>query len=59
MEKISLYELGKMAQKGDEFAMLQIIELKKKTIKRYSYGNEDLYQFIILKIIEGIKKYKF
>lgn len=59
MEKISLYELGKMAQKGNEFAMLQIIELKKKTIKRYSYGNEDLYQFIILKIIEGIKKYKF
>lgn len=59
MEKISLYELGKMAQKGDEFAMLQIIERKKKTIKRYSYGNEDLYQFIILKIIEGIKNYKF
>ncbi len=59
MEKISLYELGKIAQQGNEFAMLQIIERKKKTIKRYSYGNEDLYQFIILKIIEGIKNYKF
>lgn len=33
MEKISLYELGKMAQKGNEFAMLQIIELKKKLSK--------------------------
>ena len=59
MKKISLYELGKMAQNDNEFAMLEIIERKKKTIKRYSYGNEDLYQFIILRIIEGIKNYKF
>lgn len=59
MEKTSLYELGKKAQNGDELAMLQIIEKKKKTIKRYSYGDEDLYQFIILKLIEGIKNYSF
>ena len=59
MKNKSLYELGKLAQKGDEMAMLEIIERKKKTIKRYSVGNEDRYQFIILKLIEGIKNYKF
>lgn len=55
----NLYELGKLAQKGDEMAMLEIIEQKKKIIKRYSFGDEDRYQFIILKLIEGIKNYKF
>jgi hypothetical protein len=59
MKNKSLYELGKLAQKGNEMAMLEIIERKKITIKRYSYGNEDRYQFIILKLIEGIKNYKF
>ncbi|MCI8345852.1 MAG: hypothetical protein HFJ42_07930 [Clostridia bacterium] len=55
----NLYELGKLAQKGNEIAMLEIIEQKKKIIKKYSYGSEDRYQFIILKLIEGIKNYKF
>lgn len=59
MKNKSLYELGKLAQKGNEIAMLEIIERKKITIKRYSFGNEDRYQFIILKLIEGIKNYKF
>ncbi len=59
MEKESLYELGKLAQAGDETAMLKIIELKKKILKKYSYGDEDRYQFLIIKVIEGIKRYKF
>ena len=59
MENKSLYELGKLAQAGDDMAMLEIIERKKKMLKRYSFGDEDRYQFIILKLIEGIKNYKF
>ena len=55
----SLYELGKLAQNGDEIAMLEIINRKKKMLVKYSYGDEDRYQYLILKIIEGIKKYKF
>ena len=59
MENLSLYELGKLAQKGDEFAMLEIIERKKNVIKRYSFGDEDLYQFIIMKLIIAIKNFNF
>ncbi len=59
MKDKDLYELGKLAQNGDEMAMLEIIERKKKMIKRYSYGDEDRYQFIVLKLIEGIKNFKF
>lgn len=59
MKNKTLYELGVLAQKGDEMAMLEIIERKKKIIKKYSFGDEDRYQFIILKMIEGIKNYKF
>ena len=59
MKNKSLYELGKMAQTGDDMAMLEIIERKKKMIKKYSFGDEDRYQFIILKLIEGIKRYNF
>ena len=40
-KNISIYELGKLAQNGDEVAMLEIINRKKKFIKRLSYGNED------------------
>ena len=54
-----LYELGKLAQNGNEMAMLEIIDRKKKMLKRYSFGDEDRYQFLVLKLIEGIKKYKF
>lgn len=59
MRNKSLYELGRLAQKGDDMAILEIIDRKKKILKRYSFGDEDRYQFIILKLIEGIKNYKF
>ena len=57
MRNKSLYELGRLAQKGDDMAILEIIDRKKKMLKRYSFGDEDRYQFIILKLIEGIKNY--
>lgn len=59
MKNKTIYELGILAQKGDEMAMLGIIERKKKMLKKYSFGDEDRYQYIILKLIEGIKNYKF
>ena len=59
MRNKSLYELGRLAKKGDDMAILEIIDRKKKMLKRYSFGDEDRYQFIILKLIEGIKNYKF
>ena len=59
MKDKSLYELGKLAQAGDEIAILEIIKRKKNIIKKYSFGDEDRYQFIILKLLEGIKNYKF
>lgn len=59
MENKSLYELGIQAKDGDDMALLEIIERKKKMIKKYSYGDEDRYQYIILKLIERIKNYKF
>lgn len=33
MKNKSLYELGKMAQSGDDMAMLEIIERKRKCLK--------------------------
>ena len=59
MKNKSLYALGILAQNGDEMAMLEIIERKKFLIRKYSFGDEDEYQYIILKLIEGIKNYKF
>lgn len=59
MKNKTIYELGILAQKGDEMAMLEIIERKKKMLKKYSFGDKDRYQYIILKLIEGIKNYKF
>lgn len=59
MKNKSLYELGKLAQAGDEMAMLEIIDRKRKMLKKYSFGDEDRYQYLILKMIEGIKNYKF
>ena len=50
MRNKSLYELGRLAQKGDDMAILEIIDRKKKMLKRYSFGDEDRYQFIILVI---------
>ena len=59
MNNLSLYELGIKAKNGDTIAMMNIIERKKTLIKKYAYGDEDAYQYIILKLIEGIKNYKF
>lgn len=59
MNNKSLYELGILAQKGNQMAMLEIIERKKKLLKKYSFKDEDRYQFLILKLIGGIKNYKF
>ena len=59
MRNKSLYELGKLAQNGDDMAILEIIDRKKEMIRKYSFGDEDRYQFIILKLIEWIKNYKF
>lgn len=59
MKNKSLYELGKLAKSGNEMAMLEIINRKKKIIKKLSYGDEDRYQFLILKLIEIVKKYNF
>ena len=59
MNNLSLYELGILAKNGNEMAMLEIIERKKKVLNKCSFGDEDRYQFMILKLIEGIKNYKF
>ena len=59
MKNESLYELGKKAQTGDEIALLKIINQKRKMIEKYSYCDEDRYQYIIERLIIGIKKYKF
>ena len=59
MKNKNIYELGILAQKGDEMAMLEIIDRKKPLQKKYSFGDEDRYQYLILKLIEGIKNYKF
>ena len=58
-KNISIYELGKLAQNGDEVAMLEFINRKMKFLKSLSYGDEDRYQYIILKLIEAIKNYDF
>lgn len=59
MDKKELYILGVKAQAGDEISLIKIIEEKRKLIKKYSFGNEDQYQYIIEKLIKGIKNYKF
>ena len=38
MENKSLYELGKLAQAGDDMAMLEIIERKKDDDKSRNHG---------------------
>ena len=59
MKDKTLYELGKLAQDGNEMAMMEIIERKKNMLKKYSFGDEDRYQFLVLKLIEGIRNFKF
>ena len=55
----NLYELGKKAQSGNEIALIKIIERKRSLIKKYSFGDEDCYQYINERLIIGIKNYKF
>ena len=59
MSNKSLYILGIKAKAGDEMALIKIIEIKRKFIKYMSYGDEDREQYIIEKLIKGIKNYKF
>ena len=59
MDKETLYELGKKAKNGDEIALIKIIDNKRNMIKKYSFGDEDRYQYIIEWLIIGIKNYKF
>ena len=59
MEKESLYVLGIKAQAGDELSLIKIIDRKRNMIKKYSFGYEDRYQYIMEKLIKGIKNYKF
>lgn len=59
MEKESLYALGIKAQSGDEVSLIKIINRKRKMIEKYSCGDEDRYQYIIERLIIGIKNYKF
>ena len=59
MDKETLYELGKKAKNGDKIALIKIIDNKRNMIKKYSFGDEDRYQYIIERLIIGIKNYKF
>lgn len=59
MKNKSLYELGMLAKNGNERAMIEIINRKKGLIKKFSFKDEDRYQYMILKLIEGVKNYKF
>ncbi len=59
MKNKTLLELGKLAKYGNELAMLEIINRKKALLKKFSFGSEDRYQYLILKLIEAIKNYEF
>lgn len=53
-ENLSTYKLGILAKSGSEMAMLEIIKRKTGLLKKYSFGDEDRYQYLIMKIIEGV-----
>lgn len=59
MNNKSIYELGIEAKSGNELAMLEIINRKKYLIKKFAYGDEDRYQYLVLKLIEAVKRYNF
>lgn len=59
MSKENLYDLGIQAKSGDEIALIKLIDRKRKLIKKYSYNDEDRYQYIIERLIIGIKNYQF
>ena len=54
-----IYNLGKKAHNGDDVSLIRLIELKRQVILKVSYDDEDCYQFIIERLIKGIKNYKF
>ena len=60
MDKKELYELGKKAKNGDDMSMIKIINTKKGMIKKFSFGDEDQEQYIILKFFDYtlLKYYK-
>ena len=58
-KKESLYFLGVKAKAGDDISLIKIIDEKRNLINKMSYGDEDRYQFIIEKLIKGIKNYRF
>jgi len=59
MDNESLYLLGLRAKAGDEMALVKIIEKKSSFIAQMSFGDEDRYQYIVEKLIKGIKNYEF
>ena len=59
MKNKRLYELGVLAQQGNKEAMLEIINRKKAILKKYSYGDEDTYQQLVLVLIECVNKFEF
>ena len=59
MDKKELYELGKKAKNGDDMSMIKIINTKKGMIKKFFFGDEDQEQYIILKLIEAVKRYEY
>lgn len=59
MSNENLYILGLKAKAGNEMALIKIIEKKRNFIKYMSYGDEDREQYIIEKLIKGIKNYNF
>ncbi len=59
MQEENLYDLGIKAQNGDEISLIKIINKKRKMIEKFSYGDEDRYQYIVERLIIGIKNYKF
>ena len=59
MEDKSFIELGRLAQKGDKNAMAEIISKRFRKIYKECHGDEDEIQFVIEKMIIGIKNYKF
>lgn len=48
-----------MAKARDDLAMLEIINRKKSILKKYNFGDEDRYQYLVMKIIEAVKRYDF
>ena len=55
----NLYELGILAQEGDEDAFMEIVRQKQSLISYVSKNDEDCSQYILERLLRGIRKYKF